>query len=242
MVSKETIRTTFLRWWKLDETFSFKILGENLFLVEFMNATDKKRVLEGRPWVFDGNLFLIEDFDGSTSASEFTFDKAAFWIRMKDLPLACMGRETGKMLGSSVGTVEAVDTDGRGIGWGEFLRVRILIDLTKPLARGRMLKFQGKTKWIPFQYERLPKFCFNCGVIIHGRTGCSNRSTMKQQVQPAQFGLWMRAPSPPRRNERGQGRNASRKGSFFPEQTGFEAPNRDRRQDESFLGMAAEQE
>ena len=42
MVSKETIKTTFLRWWKLEETFSFKILGENLFLVEFMNATDKK--------------------------------------------------------------------------------------------------------------------------------------------------------------------------------------------------------
>ena len=111
--------------------------------------------------------------------------------------------------------MEAVDTDGRGIGWGEFLRVRILIDLTKPLVRGRMLKFKGKTKWIAFQYERLPKFCFNYGVILHGRAGCPNRSMMKQQAQPAFFGLWMKAPSPPRRNEKAFGRHISRKGPLF---------------------------
>jgi hypothetical protein len=52
IVSKETIKNTLLRWWKLSETISFKILGENLFLVEFTNEDDKRRVLEGRPWVF----------------------------------------------------------------------------------------------------------------------------------------------------------------------------------------------
>ena len=86
--------------WKLEEKFSFKILGENLFLIEFTNAADKKRVLEGRPWGFEGSLLLIEDFDGSTSASELKFEKAVFSVRMMDLPLGCMGRETGMMLGS----------------------------------------------------------------------------------------------------------------------------------------------
>jgi preprotein translocase subunit Sec63 len=52
IVSKETIKNTLLRWWKLSETISFKILGENLFLVEFIDEDDKRRVLEGRPWVF----------------------------------------------------------------------------------------------------------------------------------------------------------------------------------------------
>jgi hypothetical protein len=44
------------------------------------------------------------------------------------------------MLGSLVGKVEAIVTDANVVGWGEFLRVRVLIDLTKPLACGRMLK------------------------------------------------------------------------------------------------------
>jgi hypothetical protein len=38
-----------------------------------------------------------------------------------------------------MGTVEEVDTDEEGVGWGEFLHVRIIIDLTKPLARGRVI-------------------------------------------------------------------------------------------------------
>lgn len=52
LVSKETIRTTLLRGWKPSGSPSFKILGDNLFLVDFVNEKDKKRVLEGRPWVF----------------------------------------------------------------------------------------------------------------------------------------------------------------------------------------------
>jgi hypothetical protein len=51
-----------------------------------------------------------------------------------------MGRETGGMIGSSVGEVEVVDTDANGVGWGDFLQVRVLINLTKPLAHGRKLK------------------------------------------------------------------------------------------------------
>ena len=53
IVSKETIKNTLLRWGKLSETISFKILREiNLFLLEFTNEDDKRRVLEERPWVF----------------------------------------------------------------------------------------------------------------------------------------------------------------------------------------------
>jgi hypothetical protein len=39
-----------------------------------------------------------------------------------------MGIETGRMLGSSVGKVEIIDTDANGVGWGESLRVKVLID------------------------------------------------------------------------------------------------------------------
>ena len=45
----------------------------------------------------------------------------------------------GYQIGATVGTVEDVDTDEEGVGWGKFLRVRIRIDVTKPLARGRVI-------------------------------------------------------------------------------------------------------
>jgi hypothetical protein len=172
-VSKETIRTQMVKWWKLEKDITFKVLGENLFLIEFMDAQDKPRVLAGRPWVFEGALFLVEDFDGRLTPEKIPFDRASFWVRMSNLPLVCMGREVGRKIGSTVGIVEEIDTDADGVGWGEYLRVRISIDLSKPLSRGRMLKLQGESTWVVFQYERLPRYCFQCGVIRHGRGGCA---------------------------------------------------------------------
>jgi hypothetical protein len=211
LVSRETICTSMMQWWRLSESLTFKVLGDNLFLIEFDDPKDKEKVMEGRPWAFEGSLFLVEDFDGTKSPSQYTFDKAAFWVRMKNMPLACMGREIGRKIGASVGEVVAVDTDARGMGWGESLRVKILLDLAKPLQRGRKINIEGIAHWITFQYEHLPKFCFQCGVIWHGKTGCSRRSFFRQQ-EANQYGPWLRAPSPTRLADRNNSRVPVRRG------------------------------
>jgi len=86
------------------------------------------------------------------------FDKVFFWVRMFNLPLACMSKTMGVQIGSSVGQVEEVETDEDGVGWGEYLRVRVSLDLSTPFVRGRLLNVNGENTWIAFQYERLPTF------------------------------------------------------------------------------------
>ena len=124
---------------------------------------------------------MVEDFDGRSSPTEFTFNKASFWVRMTNLPLACMGCEVSFKLGASIGMVMEVDTVKDGVGCGEFLCVKIMIGLYKPLSRGRMLKFEGNSSLIGFKYERLPKFCYHGGAICHGVEGCLKRTMMRNQ-------------------------------------------------------------
>lgn len=62
-----------------------------MFLIDFEYTWNKARVMEGRPWTFDGNLVYLVEFDGFTPPSQLEFDKAAFWVRMYNLPLACIG-------------------------------------------------------------------------------------------------------------------------------------------------------
>lgn len=194
IVGKDTIRSTLVRGWKPEGAVSFKTLGNNLFLVEFERFWDKARVLEGRPWIFEDNLFAMEDFNGLIPPSQMDFEKVAFWVRMYNLPLGCMGKDMGFQIGSSVGEVEEVETAEDGVGWGEFLRVRIKLDVTKPLSRGRILKLQGKSLWTAFQYEKIPKFCFNCGVIKHGTEGCANGRVRRfsGEATAQQYGSWLR--------------------------------------------------
>ena len=57
--------------------------------------------------------------------------------------MACMSSEIGQKIGALVGVVEVVDTNAKGIGWGEFLRVNIQLDLSKPLPHGWKINTEG---------------------------------------------------------------------------------------------------
>jgi hypothetical protein len=153
VIPKDLFRGPLSRAWRLAGNISFNTLGENLFIVEFDNEWDKARVLEGKPWLFYECLVSVVDFDGTTPPSQMVFDRATFWIRMYNPPLACMGKEIGLKIARSMGYVEEVDVIDDEAGWGEYLRVRVMLDLTKPLTRGRMLHLQNKSAWIDFKYE-----------------------------------------------------------------------------------------
>jgi hypothetical protein len=210
VVGKEVIRTPLIRAWQPSGWVSFKSVGENLFLIEFQYEWDKVRIMEGRPWTFDGDLVSLAKFDGLTPLAELEFEKAAFWVRMSNLPLACMSKEMGTRIGSTMGVVEEVEVDEDGVGWEEYLRVRIVLDLTKPLSRGRFLHIREKAIWITFKYEKIPRFCFKCGIIRHGGRGCiaPGGRRMLGNKGENQFGPWLRVTSGGFRNGgTGRGQN-----------------------------------
>lgn len=121
------------------------------------------------------------------------FDRATFWIQFHNMPLACMSREVGWSIVSCVREVEEVDATAEGIGWGKFPRVKVVVDLSKPLAMGRMLNVKGKQVWI--SYEQRPKFCFHCGIIKHGNRGSMMLSSKRLHdvESELQYGPWLRA-------------------------------------------------
>lgn len=102
-VSKEVLRSTFLKVWRPNGLVFFIELSENMFLVEFSNEGDQNKIGEGRPWLFDKHLFVMKDFDGLTPPRNMKFETASFWVQIHNLPLACMNREVGYKIGSSVG-------------------------------------------------------------------------------------------------------------------------------------------
>jgi hypothetical protein len=103
------------------------------------------------------------------------FTSTPIWIQVHDMPLLCMSKMVGIKIGESMGTLEDVDLAGDGAGWGRCLRIRVCIDLSEPLERGRALHLGGHSYWVIFRYEKFPMFCFYCGRVIHGRLGCPQK-------------------------------------------------------------------
>lgn len=54
-----------------------------------------------------------------------------------------MTKENGALIGSTLGEVISVDALESGRAWGTCVRVRVKIDITKPLCRGRMVRLSG---------------------------------------------------------------------------------------------------
>jgi hypothetical protein len=64
------------------------------------------------------------------------------------MPLGFMNRGVGSKIGASLGKVVEVDVADDDVGWGRYLRLRVLIDLYNPLDRGRALILVGKSCWV----------------------------------------------------------------------------------------------
>lgn len=199
--AKNTLRLV----WKPARGMDAKDLGENLFLFQFHHVIDRRRVMANRPWSFDKHLVMLKEFDGCMSPAEIVLNISPFWVQVYDLPLNDMNEKGGRRIGNVLGKYVETDVGDDGLGWGKFLRIRVEIDVTKPLRRGVMvLDPDGKKIWALVKYERLPTFCYQCGRLGHGEKDCEltlgedgGSKSLKNQ-----YGQWMRA-GMPRKGGRG---------------------------------------
>ncbi|KAL3520902.1 hypothetical protein ACH5RR_019051 [Cinchona calisaya] len=83
----------------------------------------------------------------------------------------------------------------RGGKEGKHIKILVEINLTKPLTRGTMVKFEGRTHWVNFNYERCPDFCYHCGIIAHLEKNCNLRENNPRKAEVPQFGSWLKVSS-----------------------------------------------
>jgi hypothetical protein len=132
-VNKEVFKEVLTRVWRTMRGVVFKELDANIWLFEFKEEDDRRRVLDGRPWSFDCQIIVLNEFNGRTPPTQMAFKQSPFWVQIHDMPLLCMTKGIAVKIGESMGRLVEVDLAGEGAGWGQCLRIRVEIDLAKPL-------------------------------------------------------------------------------------------------------------
>lgn len=154
-----------------------------MILVEFKDKLDKNRVLRNAPWNFDKCLILLKEYDGKKKVCNLSIFEAMFWIRIYNLPFMARNIYIDQLIGNSLGLTEKIDLKEGNVGWGEYMRTRVRLYITKSLVRRKWLTIDGlDTFWVGFTYENLPNFCFSCGPMGHGLNECSVSMSSKEKV------------------------------------------------------------
>ncbi|KAM0852301.1 hypothetical protein ACQ4PT_051857 [Festuca glaucescens] len=188
----EAMATALGRIWCPMKGATCEDMGDNVFIFTLRQESGKNKSLNEGPWMFNESLLVVEEFVPTNTAVDYVFTTIPIWIRMFGLPLGMMDRETGGTIGDEVGEFMEVEVGDDGFAKGKFLRVKVRINIKKPLMRGIMLDV-GKEKaglWCRFEYEYLPDFCFRCGLLDHIDRDCK---VTLARGETAQYGSWLKA-------------------------------------------------
>ena len=195
-VNLEAIGRALISVWRTKRDFEVSDLGENRVLMMFQEKEDLDRVLLQGLWSFDKYILLLHKLEVGESLQNLTFKDAAFWVQIHGLPTLSQTREAGLRIGRSLGKVVKVDVGDKGLSIGCYLRIRVTLDITQPLSRGRIVRLGGsEPQWVEFKYERLPVFCYLYGKLDHDEKECLvwMRSEGPIRAEEKQYGPWLRA-------------------------------------------------
>jgi hypothetical protein len=196
VINVEAIARTFKPLWQTRKSFSIQDVGDNMVLIEFEEAADLERVLLGEPWSYDKYLIAFHRLSNEVAVENLPFHLVDFWVQLHNLPVLSMKRKVAVAMGSYIGEVLPSPNQEEEAVNGKYLRVRVRVDITKPLCHGRKISLgNGAEDWVSFQYERLPNFCYWCGTPTHGERDCEDwlSTPANLREKPMEYGTWLRA-------------------------------------------------
>jgi hypothetical protein len=157
--------------WSPAKAIKFRALEGNLFTVQCSCLGDWLKVTKEGPWLFRQNAVVIEPYDGLCSPDSINLNFIDVWLQVHKLPDGYRKKSLiTNLVEKKVGKVSEVETDLAGVG--NFVRVRVKIDVRNPLARFVTISRGGQREFYKIQFEKFPKFCGACGMLGHTHLEC----------------------------------------------------------------------
>ncbi|KAF4385104.1 hypothetical protein F8388_014237 [Cannabis sativa] len=162
--------------WTLRYPISFTEYHSGLFLAHFGCDGDRRRVIENQPWHFDHCLMVFANPEGFDLLRPEQLRFVPFWMQIHYIPFGFRSPSLAKMVADDIGDLIEIHKNTLLEISSPFLRIRVLLDISKPIRRGMQVFFRslGRTKWLMFKYEGLQNYCYFCGKIDHIFSKCGS--------------------------------------------------------------------
>ncbi|GLT77971.1 hypothetical protein SLA2020_495230 [Shorea laevis] len=161
--------------WKPTGHWDFIDLGLDFYLVRFQVEEDLHRVIFGGPWFVGPYFMTMRRWEPHFVPSEalHSFTTTAVWAQLPNLSADYYDPSTLQKIGNKVGNLLRVDAHTAHHTRGQYARVCVQIDLSKPVVKYVRIGRQ-KQKVL---YEGVNALCFSCGRIGHRNSQCTQKGS-----------------------------------------------------------------
>ncbi|CAN1271017.1 hypothetical protein LINPERPRIM_LOCUS14082 [Linum perenne] len=195
-------------------------VGWGFFVVKLESVEDYERAMFGGPWMVGDHYIVIQDWRPYFRPEDSTLSTLRVWVRLPGLPLEYFDYGILKRIGDKIGTTVRIDHTTLEGARGNFARICVEVDLSKPL----LSKYRLRRRVRRIEYEGLHTICFGCGCYGHEEGACPVVATVEEappntssfsnpvfvgadleEERPEveeDFGPWMKVKRQPRRSQR----------------------------------------
>jgi hypothetical protein len=222
--------------WSPAQEIKFQHIEGNLFTVQCSCLGDWQKVEKGGPWLFRQSVVCIEPYDGFTDPDSIDLNFFTTWVQIQKLQIGYRSEALiTNLMEKKVGQVEEIQTNVQGAG--NFVRVKVKLDVRKVLERFVSMVRDGKREIFILKYEKMPRFCAACGFIGHSHLECGSGEYAEKDLK---WGDWMKADWDTwytRVAPAGRGGGNSTRGGRFPQaRGGGRGPNQSGRENNTGHG------
>ncbi|KAF4362486.1 hypothetical protein F8388_019769 [Cannabis sativa] len=163
---------------------------------EFYHEIDIQRVLEGSPWTYDRKQMIIQRLTPGENLKMVVLNSLDMWVQIHGLMTGFKTDWALREAAKYIGTLVASDPNNFSRVWRDYLRMRVTINVVEPSKRRmKFRKRNGEAFYAYFKYERVPTFCFICGVTGHAERFCNKVYDIPTDQIVKPYSLDMKAPT-----------------------------------------------
>lgn len=152
--------------WRVYDRVRGIALSRDKFQFIFDKEEDLQTVLNDRPCSFNHWTMLLERWTANPRDDFLT--KFEVWIRIMNIPYQFYMLETMEELAKAIGKVELIAYDPKVSQRSDFIRAKVLFDISKPARDDKVLNIPDeKPVIIKYEYERIRRKCFHCFRLTH---------------------------------------------------------------------------
>lgn len=163
---------------KWNDLGSYQIsdLPNGCLLIRCGTMEAMQRLLFEGPWAVNSNILQLGPWQPFFEPAFMKLSTAAIWIQLYNFPVEFWDGESLESISSLLGRLLKIDDFTSSMSRSKYAWICIEIDLAKPLKQGFWLGDDGHRVFVVVLYERIPIFCYKCGLIRHGSNNYSHRS------------------------------------------------------------------